>query len=91
MVFYSIATLVTALLGVFASLRKDRHLLSCHTLLLWICMGSLAAVAFLAYKDSAWDLRTALAMKWRYELTPLEQHLIQENVSIHYYSSIVEY
>lgn len=72
----------TGLIGILAVKRTDRHLLTCHTILSWPCLGLVAAIAYFAYSDIAWDLKTSLGMKWRYDFTPFEQNLIQENVRI---------
>jgi hypothetical protein len=78
---------VTGIIGIFAVQRKDRSLLACHTLLLWPCLALLASVAYLSYRDTTWDMKTILGMKWRYDLTPEEQFQLQETVSMVYRSN----
>lgn len=76
----SILSTVTALIGIFAVQRKDRHLLACHSLLLWPCLALLTTVGYIAYKDTIWDLKTMLGMKWRYDISLDERFQLQENL-----------
>lgn len=73
---------MAAIVGILAAQRKDRHLLACHTLLLWPCLALLTTVAYLAYRDTVWDLKTWLGMKWRYDLSSNEHYQLQEIVSL---------
>ena len=77
------------MIGIFAVQRKDRHLLACHTLLLWPCLALVATVGYIAYKDTIWDLKTTLGMKWRYDFDVNEQFALQETVSYVSYCSFL--
>ncbi|CAO0802377.1 unnamed protein product [Mucor circinelloides] len=76
----SFLCVVTAVIGIFAVQRKDRHFLACHTVLLWPCLALLTTVAYLAYRETTWDLKTQLGMQWRYDFTPDEHYALQENL-----------
>ncbi|KAI8643054.1 hypothetical protein BD408DRAFT_161892 [Parasitella parasitica] len=71
---------IAAVIGILAVIRKDRHFLACHTLLLWPCLALLATVAYLAYGETTWDLKTQLGMQWRYDFTADEHYQLQENL-----------
>lgn len=74
-------SLITAMIGIFAVYNKDRHLLGCHTLLLWPCLALLITVGYISYKDTLWDLKTILGQKWRYDFTSEEQFQLQSSVN----------
>jgi hypothetical protein len=76
----SFLCVITAIIGILAVQRKDRHFLACHTLLLWPCLAVLTTVAYLAYRETTWDLKTQLGMQWRYDFTADEHYELQENL-----------
>ncbi|KAG2226349.1 hypothetical protein INT45_000517 [Circinella minor] len=82
-----IVTFVAALLAVITSIVglvgirwKDRRILGIYVLLLWPCFAFLSAVGYLSYKGDVWNLRAKLGMQWRYDFSPEDQVLLQDNL-----------
>ncbi|KAI8371739.1 uncharacterized protein BYT42DRAFT_581329 [Radiomyces spectabilis] len=64
--------------GSIAYWRSYRHrhiMMVVYTFLLWLCLAMITTIGYLAYNNTALNLKTKLGMKWRYDLTA-EQHMV---------------
>ncbi|KAI9228588.1 MAG: hypothetical protein DHS80DRAFT_30605 [Piptocephalis tieghemiana] len=76
----SLATLLCACFGFYATLSERRALLAWWCVLLWVCLGLITSVGYYAYKRQLWNLRAKLGHQWK-EFGDNERLTIQDNLN----------
>ncbi|ORX79277.1 hypothetical protein K493DRAFT_390891, partial [Basidiobolus meristosporus CBS 931.73] len=71
--------ILNAALGFYGIFTNNRRVLSVWAMAQWLLMGLVAAIGYIAYKRSLWNLRAKLGSQWR-RFGFQERYIIQNNL-----------
>ncbi|KAI7852990.1 hypothetical protein BDC45DRAFT_512014 [Circinella umbellata] len=72
--------LFTSILGFTGIMLNNRAVLTFYNLFLWACFGMIAAIGYVAYRKSKWNIEGKLSYQWHYDLTSDGRARIQANL-----------
>ncbi|GAN10921.1 conserved hypothetical protein [Mucor ambiguus] len=74
-----------------AIILNNRPLLAVYNLLMWPCLGMIAAIGYTAYRKSKWNIEGKLSYQWHYQLDSLGRANIQANLHCCGYKTFADY
>ncbi|KAI9322406.1 hypothetical protein BX666DRAFT_1894552 [Dichotomocladium elegans] len=86
-----IICLVTSLLGYTGIMLNNRAILAYYNLLLWGCLGMIAAIGYVAYRKNKWNIEGKLSYQWHYLLTSDGRARVQANLHCCGYKSFTDF
>ncbi|CEP11838.1 hypothetical protein [Parasitella parasitica] len=83
--------LLTSLIGFAAIILNNRPLLTVYNLLMWLCLGMIAAIGYTAYRKSKWNIEGKLSYQWHYKLDSSGRASLQANLHCCGYKTFSDY
>ncbi|KAL0139327.1 hypothetical protein V8B55DRAFT_1522951 [Mucor lusitanicus] len=83
--------LLTSLIGFIAIILNNRPLLAVYNLLMWPCLGMIAAIGYTAYRKNKWNIEGKLSYQWHYQLDSVGRANIQANLHCCGYKTFADY
>ncbi|CAO3630061.1 unnamed protein product [Mucor hiemalis] len=83
--------LFTSLIGFVGIVLNNRAILAIYNVMMWPCLGMIAAIGYTAYRKNKWNIEGKLSYQWHYNFNSGDRANIQANLHCCGYKSFQDF